>query len=133
MVFWRCASLGAITVSSANRQYKDIDGVLFTKDGKTLLGYPSGRGESAYTIPEGVTAIGRDAFYECSGLTTVTIPEGVTAIGREAFSNCSGLTTVTIPKSVTTVGRNAFYECSALKPEIRADIQKRFGNSVFIY
>jgi hypothetical protein len=32
---------------------------------------------------------------------------------------------------VTSIGENAFYDCKNLKPEIRADIEKRFGKNVF--
>ena len=55
-----------------------------------------------------VTSIGIDAFYGCSGLTSVTIPTSVTSIGSAAFLNCSGLTSVTIPTSVTSIGGYAF-------------------------
>ena len=41
-----------------------------------------------------VTAIGENAFRNCTGLTSVTIPEGITSIGKHAFSDCSDLTTV---------------------------------------
>ena len=65
-------------------------------------------------IEEGVTSIGKSAFYCCSGLTTVTIPNSVTSIGEDAFSQCSGLTSVTIPNSVTSIGEWAFCDCSGL-------------------
>ena len=39
-------------------------------------------------IKDGVTSIGYDAFYGCSGLTSVTIPNSVTSIGGCAFSGC---------------------------------------------
>ena len=55
-----------------------------------------------------VTSIGKSAFYNCSGLTSVTIPNSVTIIARYAFYNCSGLTTATIPNSVTSIGDYAF-------------------------
>ena len=41
-----------------------------------------------------VTAIGDEAFYNCTGLTSVTIPSSVTAIGFSAFGACSQLTEV---------------------------------------
>ena len=41
-----------------------------------------------------VTSIGRGAFWDCRGLTSVTIPNSVTSIGKRAFERCSGLTTL---------------------------------------
>ena len=61
-----------------------------------------------------VTSIGDDAFYNCSGLTSITIPECVTSIGSYAFSGCSSLTSITIPNSVTSISRYAFSGCSGL-------------------
>ncbi|MDY3674739.1 MAG: leucine-rich repeat domain-containing protein [Prevotella sp.] len=62
-----------------------------------------------------VTSIGKDAFYKCSGLTSVTIPNSVTSIGNSAFWGCSGLTSVTIPNSVTSIGGSVFSLCSKLE------------------
>ena len=65
---------------------------------------------SSTGVKYAVTSIGDDAFYGCSGLTSVTIPNSVTAIGASAFCFCSGLTSVTIPNSVTSIGKSAFYD-----------------------
>jgi hypothetical protein len=124
--FSRCSSLKAISVAAANRQYKDIDGVLFTKDGKTLLIYPKG-GKTDYAVPDSVTVIGKSAFYLCTSLTAVTIPNSVTSIGVSAFLACKSLVSITIPASVTSIGDYAFGGCDSLKPEVAADIKKRFG------
>jgi hypothetical protein len=127
--FSGCSSLESINVSPENRQYKDIDGVLFTKDGETLLVYPIG-GKTAYAIPEGVTAIGRDAFSGCENLVSVIIPAGVTSIGGWAFYACSSLTSITIPASLISIEDSAFLKCKSLPPGARADIENRFGSGV---
>ena len=60
------------------------------------------------------TSIGNQAFYDCTGLTSVTIPDSVTSIGWAAFSGCSGLTSVTIGNGVTSIGNRAFDGCKGL-------------------
>ncbi len=45
--------------------------------------------------------ISSDAFYNCSGLTSVTIGENVTGIGSSAFYGCSGLTGITVSENNT--------------------------------
>jgi uncharacterized protein involved in exopolysaccharide biosynthesis len=38
---------------------------------------------------------------------------------------------VVVPAGVTAIGDRAFSRCPSLKPELRAAIEKRFGESVF--
>ena len=78
--------------------------------GKRWDGYPI----SAVVIEAGVTSIGRWAFEDCSGLTSISIPSSVTSIGDYAFSGCSSLTSISIPSSVTSIGDGAFSYCSGL-------------------
>ena len=66
-------------------------------------------------IPEGVTAISSEAFYNASCLKTVSIPNGVTEIGTDAFMGCSSLESINIPSTVSTIGVRAFYECKSIK------------------
>lgn len=82
--FYGCGSLTDILVDPDNQDYTSVDGVLFTKDGKTLLAYPGGR-QGSYAIPVGVTGIESGAFNYCPKLTIVTVPDSVTSIGEDAF------------------------------------------------
>lgn len=47
-------------------------------------------------------------------IKTAEIPNGVTSIGKGAFYACTNLTSVTIPNSVTSIERRAFYWCDKL-------------------
>ena len=113
-VFVDCNSLSAINVDTDNAKYKSEDGVLFNKEGTTLICYPGGK-SGDYTIPSSVTSIGIYAFFRCTSLLSVTIPEGVTKIDAYAFQECKSLSSVTIPASVTSIGNSGFDTCSNLK------------------
>ncbi len=65
-------------------------------------------------IPNSVTSIGQQAFYECRSLATVNIPNTVTNIGDEVFSGCYSLTNINIPNSVTFISEGTFSGCSNL-------------------
>ncbi|MDE6223227.1 MAG: leucine-rich repeat domain-containing protein, partial [Muribaculaceae bacterium] len=112
--FGSCNKLEAIKVDISNQYFKSIDGVLFDSAATTIIQFPKGKAEQEYTIPNSVTSIGDDAFYDCIGLTSVTLPNSVTSIGYCAFDGCIGLTSVTLPNSVTSIGNFAFSRCSGL-------------------
>ena len=69
---------------------------------------------TSVVIPNGVTSIGRCAFYGCSSLANIEIPDSVISIGYSAFYACNNLTSITIPDSVKSIGDCAFYACSNL-------------------
>ena len=88
-------------------------------------------GLTSITIPNSVTSIGEDAFSGCSGLTSIGIPNSVTSIGRGAFSGCSGLTNIEIPNSVTSIGLQAFAYCSGLTNILIPNSVTSIGENVF--
>lgn len=88
-----CFDLASIMVDSDNTSYKDIDGNLYTKDGRTLIQYAVGKTDASFVIPNGVTSIGNSACYICDSLTSVVIPISVTEIHYSAFS-CKNLTSI---------------------------------------
>ena len=71
---------------------------------------------SSIVIPNSVTSIGNETFRGCTLLETVTFAADsqVTSIGTSAFYACTSLTSITIPNSVTSIGNNAFQGCNSL-------------------
>ncbi len=65
-------------------------------------------------LPQGLTAIGNLAFYECTKLTAVVIPDSVTRIGEYAFAQCTGMELLTLGAGVTAVEACAFSDCVKL-------------------
>jgi Tfp pilus assembly major pilin PilA len=106
--------LTSVIIDANNPAYKMIDGVLFNKSGTMLHTYLKARSGTTYSIPEGVTSIGEEAFYYCTSLTSITLPNTLTTIEPWAFESCTNMTSITIPSSVTSIGSNAFYACTKL-------------------
>jgi len=78
-----CTSLKSINVDAGNQEYASIDGVLFNKAKTTLICYPGGI-TGDYTIPDGVTTVGGNAFGSTS-LTSITVPASVTSFTDTTF------------------------------------------------
>lgn len=72
--------------------------------------------EGSYTIEDGTTIIGDEAFAQCEGLTEVIIPETVTTIGDSAFQGCPNLERVIFKEGskLQKIGEYAFRWCDKL-------------------
>ena len=90
--FSECPNLTSITVSSENISYMSVNDVLFTKDGKTLVAYPSGKTDDTYVIPSGTETIGYWAFSCCTSLKKLVIPQSVETIESNSFWRCDEFT-----------------------------------------
>ena len=129
--FYICTSLTSIGVSSDNKNYASVEGVLFNKDKSKLITYPAGKPNDTYEIPNSVTSVGDRAFNNCKSLKNITIPNSVTTIGDYEFLYCESLAGVTIPDSVTNIGNWAFYGCTSLKSVTIPNSVTSIGENAF--
>ena len=113
------------TVSHENQEYTVV-GIgygAFTKVKGTSI-----------TIPEGITYIGKEAFYGFNGGTqnTLTIPTSVKEIGDNCFKK-SEVTSITFAEGsqLETVNDYAFAECNALTELVLPEGVKHLGLGVF--
>lgn len=96
--------LQQIEVDKNNNVYSSENGVLFTKDKKELLAYPTGKTDPEYRIPDGVEKIGAYSFYDCQFIKKVFIPYSVDLIMDVAFFNCTSLNEVIINDDFIYIG-----------------------------
>ncbi len=86
--FKSCGSLTELKISPASERFKLVDGVLFSKDGKTLIAYfkqmRKDGGQSGYVVPNGVETIADEAFFHCDLLSSVALPRGLKTVKSEA-------------------------------------------------
>lgn len=85
MSFDCCPKLKTITVDPLNDHYKDIDGNLYTKDGRSLIQYAIGKSATEFVVPDNVYYIEGSAFGYADNLVAVTISENVCYISTSAF------------------------------------------------
>ena len=129
--FAGCMGLIDIYVDEENLLYKSVNGSLYIKDGKHIIRYASGKSDTAYEIPNGVTTIGDYAFDGAKSLTSISIPDTVTSIGKYAFRGCTGLTKIVIPEGATVIGDNVFFNCSSLTEVVLPENITSIGNHWF--
>ena len=148
-------SLKSIKVSIFNKHFKSVDGILYSKDGKTLIRYPVGKEGESFAIPDGVETIAYNAFYgnknlksvkisdsvkiiaegafrECTSLDNVVIPDSVTSIGDNAFSKCESLKSITLSQNLQSIGAQAFSDCITIESIVLPDSLKNFGVELFL-
>ena len=83
--FMDCFRLSAITVDAANLSFASTDGILFTKNGDTLICYPADKEGETYEIPDTVKTVSMSAFYGCQNLKSVKVPSSVKSVEERAF------------------------------------------------
>ena len=119
--FTSADKLKEIKVDAGNTAYKDVDGVVLTKDGKTLVTYPHdkwGTIDANYDAPASIDpthAMLKGNYYK--------IPDGVETIAKGAFAQVRNVTVIKL-NNVKTLEEGAFYSPRNLRNiEISASVK----------
>ena len=120
-----------ITVASGNPYIKSVDGILYSKDGKKLLRFPSRKEAASFTIPSTVTDIYPFAFERVSGLKKLVIPNSVERINVYSFNCTKNLDKLDVPSSVKYLPRCIMCESSIRSISIPAGTS--FCNETLMY
>lgn len=114
-----CTGLQFFEVEEGNPNCRAEDGVLFNKEGTTLVSYMCDN-KTEYSVPAGVTTIADGAFNNVgSTLRDLTIGNDVTTVGegKDLFlrNGASSLEHLTLGSKVESIGNMAFYNCANIR------------------
>ena len=138
-----------------NPYFKSIDGIIYTKDGESLVLCPSGRTKKV-VIADGTKSIETSAFKdskvksvicpdslqnicclafnECPKLQHVDFGKGITILGgmqRPVFHKCDSLKTIEFPSQIKYIGENLFSRCFNLSKIIFHEGLEKIGSNAF--
>ncbi|MBO8424846.1 MAG: leucine-rich repeat domain-containing protein [Firmicutes bacterium] len=107
-VFAGCTYLESIEVDEDNEYYYSDGQCLIDSQDDTLIA-----GCNGSEIPNGVSALGEEAFAECE-FEEIEIPDNIVGIYDRAFMDCVNLREVTLPAYLESVGEAIFAGCKEL-------------------
>lgn len=82
-------------------------------------------------LPNTITTIGKDAFFECKSLKSIDLPSKLQEIQERAFCWCTSLETLDIPDGVQKIGNYAFSACTTLHQVTLPDSLETLGDGAF--
>lgn len=119
------AYVAEILVDEENEHFTSCDGVLFTKDMKTLVAYPKCKEGKEYIIPQGVTGVGRCAFYEPKELKRLVLPSDLNNTAEVyTFWDFANIEEFVVPEGVTKIGEDWFLCCDAEKIALPSTLEE---------
>ena len=121
-------------INKENPYYKTVDGILYSKDGKSLILCPRGK-DGTVDIPDGTEYICEKAFSK-SHISAVKFPDSLKEIGPFAFDCCENLANIDFGHGIRHIGSesssNIFRSCASIeKADIPSQVES-IGNRLFL-
>lgn len=123
------SSIVNINVDPENKHYKAVDNVLYTIDGKELVGCAN-RGKSVVSVLDGTIEIGQNAF-SGTDLRDINFNQELLFIACESFSACNDLVEISLPNKLKYLDIFTFLDCKNLETIIFNSNLKRIYKFAF--
>lgn len=128
-----CESLTSINIPPGHITHYAENGILYSKDKKTLYQYAAGKTGASYTVPSYVKKVGTCAFNGCKNLQTIVLPATVTAVGDGLFLNCPNLMSVTCQAETPPALETDCEDCSVMMYSMRTPTLYVPAESIELY
>jgi len=119
-----------IAVTEDNKSFTVVDGILYSKDMKTVVAFPPSNSATEVKIADEAEKIAPFAFMACHDLKKIKISNNIKEIGTGAFYGCTGLTDINIPDGIKAISEVTFAGTKALKEiKIPGSVEYIYGNA----
>ena len=118
---------GTFAGNYGNLEYVKLPNTLEYIDSYTFLW----TGLTSINIPDSVTSLGANVFYNCRNLSSVVIGDSVESLGEQTFYQCTSLTSVVIGDSVKGIDSLDFYGCASLPSIVLGDSIEYINSNAF--
>lgn len=113
-IFKDVLTLEEILVDENNPNYASLDGVLTSKDTKTLIAYPIDKTHGEMVL-DSFTTIAPYAFANNRNITSLIVTDNVESIGDYAFSYMTFMKEITLPSTMSKTSEGMCYHCHSLE------------------
>lgn len=121
---YRCYRLNSLVVDPRNHRYLSKNDIIYTKDGKKVIAYATGKNAKEIKLISKVVRICPYVFKNVECLEAIVLPNSVESIGVAAFSECKKLRYVKLSKKLRIIEPYAFSSCYNLeKIELPASLE----------
>lgn len=124
-------SVAEVVISETNPYYTSVDGIVYSKDMKTLVGCPPAKEIKEIKIPEQTERINDYAFFGCINLENAVIPQNIEHINNGAFLACTNLKSIEFPGSIKTISGEMCYGCESLTDVVFNGKIEKIGYGAF--
>lgn len=88
--------------------------------------------EKDVDVPEGIKAIGDNAFFDCETIVKVSLPSSLVWIGHQAFSRCPNLKEITIEEGLEQTHKAIFSDLPSLEKVHLPNTLKHMQDHMFV-
>ena len=124
---WQLDSNGVLTITGMG----DMADYTWTNFVPTTPWYAYKNSIKKIVVEDGVTSVGKSAFYRLSSATTVQISNDVLVFGAYAFAMCSKIQSIDFPDNLQYIANYCFEDCYTLSSATIPESVIKLGDCVF--
>lgn len=99
--FAGCSKLNVVNHSS---YYHFDEGIIYNKFRTTIIGVLGNTILEEYTVPDSVTLISRNSFWNCKGIKKLILSKNIKRIGYNPFASCENMTIISKNHDFKVIG-----------------------------